>query len=87
MEFDGQYLTYSEYQSFGGTLEEMPFNLLEFKARKEIDRATSMKLVGKGQNYTSVKVCIYPHTESGSGPCHYTGKLPPVCGHWFCTEL
>lgn len=59
MEFDGQYLTYSEYQSFGGTLEEMPFNLLEFKARKEIDRATSMKLVGKGQNYTSVKVCVY----------------------------
>ena len=59
MEFDGQYLNYSEYQSLGGTLEEMPFNLLEFKARKEIDRVTSMKLVGKGQNYTSVKACIY----------------------------
>lgn len=59
MEFDGQYLTYGEYQSLGGTLGEMPFNLLEFKARKEIDRVTSMRLVGKGQNYTSVKVCIY----------------------------
>lgn len=59
MEFNEQYLTYREYQSLGGTLSEMPFNLLEFKARKEIDRATSMRLVGKGQNYNSVKVCIY----------------------------
>lgn len=59
MEFNGQYLNYNEYQSLGGTLEEMPFNLLEFKARKEIDRATTMKLVGKGQNYNDVKFCVY----------------------------
>ena len=29
MEFKGQYLTYQEYLALGGTIEKMPFNLLE----------------------------------------------------------
>ena len=59
MEFNGQYLTYQEYQLLGGTLEEMPFNLLEFNARKKIDERTFGRLVDKGQEYKEVKLCIY----------------------------
>lgn len=58
MEFDGQYLTYSEYQSLGGTLEEMPFNLLEFKARKEVDKYTFGRLEEIGNGYNEVKLCV-----------------------------
>ena len=45
MEIEGQYLTYEEYKSLGGTLDLMPFNLLEFEARKEIDKRTFGRLV------------------------------------------
>ena len=40
MTFDNQYLTYSEYQELGGTLAELPFNLLEYESRKIIDEKT-----------------------------------------------
>ena len=59
MEFKGQYLAYQEYLALGGTLEEMPFNLLEFNARKKIDERTFGRLVDKGQEYKEVKLCIY----------------------------
>jgi hypothetical protein len=59
MEFKGQYLTYQEYLALGGTLDEMPFNLLEFNARKKIDERTFGRLVDKGQEYKEVKLCIY----------------------------
>ena len=59
MEFEGQYLTYQEYLALGGTLEEMPFNLLEFNARMKIDERTFGRLVDKGQEYKEVKLCVY----------------------------
>ena len=59
MEFEGQYLTYQEYKALGGTLDEMPFNLLEFNARKKIDERTFGRLVNKGQKYQEVKLCVY----------------------------
>ena len=59
MEFEGQYLTYQEYKALGGTLDEMPFNLLEFNARMKIDERTFERLVNKGQEYKEVKLCIY----------------------------
>ena len=59
MEFEGQYLTYQEYLALGGTLEEMPFNLLEFNARKKIDERTFGRLVDKGQEYKEVKLCEF----------------------------
>ena len=59
MEFKGQYLTYQEYLTLGGTLEEMPFNLLEFNARKEIDSRTQRRFVGIGNEYQEVKLCVY----------------------------
>ena len=37
MEFSGQYLTYLEYKALGGTLDQTPFNILEFEARRQID--------------------------------------------------
>ena len=40
MEFSGQYLTYEEYMALGGTLDLMPFNILEFEARRQIDIKT-----------------------------------------------
>ena len=44
MEFEGQYLTYEEYIDLGGTLDLMPFNLLEFEARRKIDIRTQSRL-------------------------------------------
>ena len=59
MEFKGQYLKFNEYKSLGGTLEEMPFNLLEYNARKKIDERTFGRLINKGQEYKEVKLCVY----------------------------
>ena len=59
MEFKAQYLTYQEYLALGGTLDEMPFNLLEYNARKKIDERTFGRLVDKGQEYQEVKLCVY----------------------------
>ena len=59
MEFEGQYLTYQEYKALGGTLDEMPFNLLEFNARMKIDERTFGRLINKGQKYQEVKLCVY----------------------------
>ena len=59
MEFEGQYLTYQEYKALGGTLDEMPFNLLEYNARKKIDERTFGRLVDVGQEYQEVKLCVY----------------------------
>ena len=64
MEFEGQYLTYQEYLALGGTLDEMPFNLLEFNARKKIDERTFGRLINKGQEYQEVKLCIYNMTTT-----------------------
>ena len=44
MEFTNQYLTYQEYLSLGGTLEEVPFNELEFECRRIIDSRTQNRL-------------------------------------------
>lgn len=59
MEFKGQYLTYQEYLTLGGTLDKIPFNLLEYNARKEIDSRTQKRFVGIGNEYEEVKICIF----------------------------
>ena len=58
MEFNGQYLTYEEYRALGGTLDLMPFNLLEFEARKQIDLRTFNRLVNI-QVPQEVKICEF----------------------------
>ena len=57
--FDGKYLTYNEYQELGGTLEETPFNLLEYEARKQIDLRTQRRLVGLDTIPDDVKLCDF----------------------------
>ena len=61
MEFEGQYLTYEEYRSLGGTLDITPFNLLEFEARRKIDINTQnrLKKIKSTDIPQEVKLCIY----------------------------
>ena len=60
MTFEGQYLSYAEYQNLGGSaIGLMPFNLLEFESRKQIDLRTFNRLVGKSEIPQEVKLCDY----------------------------
>lgn len=60
MTFENQYLTYSEYTSLGGEqIGEMPFNLLEYEARKQIDLRTQKRLVGLDTIPNEVKMCMF----------------------------
>ena len=59
MEFENQYLTYEEYVELGGTLEETPFNILEFEAQKNIDRYTFGRIKEIEEQANEVKVCVF----------------------------
>ena len=60
MTFEGQYLTYAEYQALGGSaIGEMPFNLLEFEARRQIDIRTFDRIKNSKTIPQEVKICVY----------------------------
>ena len=61
MEFEGQYLTYEDYKALGGTLDIMPFNLLEFEARRKIEIRTQNRLreIDSEEIPQEVKLCIF----------------------------
>ena len=59
MIFNGQYLSYEEYKELGGTLDLMPFNLLEFEARRMIDIKTFNRLKDAEEILQEVKLCEY----------------------------
>ena len=60
MNFEGQYLTYKEYQELGGSaIREMPFNILEYEARKKIDLKTFNRLKNQSEILQDVKLCEY----------------------------
>lgn len=60
MTIENQYLTYDEYLSLGGdNIGEMPFQLLEFDARKVIDKYTFNRLVELATQVEEVKLCVY----------------------------
>ena len=59
MEFSGQYLNYSEYRLLGGTLDQTPFNLLEYEARRKIDERTLGRLKNVLEIPQEVKMCMY----------------------------
>lgn len=60
MTFEGQYLTYAEYQALGGSaIGNMPFNLLEFEARQNVDKYTFGRLKELETQNQEVKLCIY----------------------------
>lgn len=63
MEFSGQYLTYEEYKGLGGTLDLMPFNLLEYEARNQIDLRTKNRLVNEIEIPQKVKICEFKLIE------------------------
>ena len=63
MAFSEQYLTYQDYKAMGGTLDLMPFNILEYECRKRIDERTCNRL--KEQEIpTEVKMCIFQMINS-----------------------
>lgn len=53
------YLTYSEYQAFGGTLDETTFNDLAFEAASIIDWYTFNRLQAEENLPEAVKRCMY----------------------------
>ena len=59
MEFEGQYLEFDEYEELGGSLDETPFNILEFEARRKIDERTFGRLKGIENIPIEVKMCVY----------------------------
>jgi hypothetical protein len=59
MEFNNQYLTHAEYKALGGKLSESAFDLLEFEARKEVDRLTFGRLISLPTQIEEVKLCVF----------------------------
>ena len=59
MTISGQYLTFSEYTSLGGTLTETPFSILEYNARMKIDQRTFGRLKNLEEQPEEVKLCIF----------------------------
>ena len=53
-----QYMTYTEYQSYGGAASETDFKLLEFRARKRIDRLTFSRVQNMEEVPEAVKLCM-----------------------------
>ena len=53
------YLTFDEYEEFGGTLDETTYNQLEFEARTVIDWWTFNRLQNEESYPEAVKRCIY----------------------------
>ena len=56
MEFTNQYLSYKEYMELEGTLEEVPFNELEFECRRIIDSRTQNRLKNADEIPEEVKM-------------------------------
>lgn len=77
MEFEGQYLTYEEYKGLGGTLDLMPFNLLEFESRRKIDIRTfnRLKNVNNKDIPQEVKMCEYKMIDSIASYDETTGNI------------
>ena len=52
------YLTYEEYQAYGGTLSEADFTLAEFRARKRIDYLTASRVAAMEEVPEAVKLAM-----------------------------
>ena len=59
MEFSEQYLTYDDYKALGGTIDQTPFNILEFEARRKIDERTFGRLKLLEEQPIEVKMCMF----------------------------
>ena len=52
------YLTFEEYQAYGGTLPEADFTLAEFKARKRVDYLTDSRVENIAEVPEAVKLAM-----------------------------
>jgi len=59
MKFNGQYLTFKEYEGLGGTLSVSAFNLLEYRSRMKIDEESQGRLKVLTEQKQEVKLCVY----------------------------
>lgn len=64
MDFTNQYLSYQEYKALGGTLEEVPFNELEYECRRIIDSKTQNRLKSADEIPQEVKMLEYKMLDS-----------------------
>lgn len=53
------YLTYSEYTTYGGTIDEPTFNQLNFKCQKALDNMTAERVKYMSAVPDSVKRCLF----------------------------
>ena len=58
MDFTNQYLSYEEYQELEGTLEEVPFNELEYECKRIIDSRTQNRLKNADEIPQEVKMLV-----------------------------
>ena len=59
------YLTYNEYQGYGGELDATEFEALEYAARMKIDEQTLGRLKDLPEQVEEVKRCIYKFIKIG----------------------
>lgn len=59
MKIENQYLKFDEYKGFMGSLSEMPFRKLEYRAEKEIDRLTSNRFRKISEYPFELKACVF----------------------------
>lgn len=57
--YNPKYLTYEDYQSLGGELEESEFNSLEFKAETKVNWYTFSRLENDTTFDNKVPLCVY----------------------------
>lgn len=63
MEFENHYLEYNEYTQLGGSLQELPFNKLEYECRRLIDERTLNRLKNATEIPDEVKMCVFKMIE------------------------
>jgi len=56
------YLTYEEYQAFGGKISETDFSRFSYRAKRELDKATFDRLVSKEAD-ENTKRCMFELVE------------------------
>lgn len=58
MKFENQYLTYDEYRKLEGNLSKMSFDLLEYRAEKQVDMLTFGRFKKISDYPIELKLCI-----------------------------
>ena len=66
MKFEGQYLEFDVYEELGGSLDETPFNILEFEARRKIDERTFGRLKLLEEQPIDVKMSMFALINSNN---------------------